>query len=545
MDLKELDIFIKSGIPIVCIRTSIKERIKVIKKIYDFAKNKNIHLALWNPGWEIFKEVECNSDELYFYSICDNFNLNRVSKIGAEIFNAFDYVLNCQSSKFFILEYSFQALQDKSPFLFQTKLLSQINNVYYELEKYNRRKPNKILIFMTTESEIPYPLNSLIPTINTPLPRIEEIPNIIQDYLKIPQDINISGLVNACSGLNSEEIRSGCALARASLQAENLNTPENSKENIALIADYLRDYKISRFKDMGLNFVDTESLSDFGGFDLLRKFIHNVKFDFSPEARRVNIPLPKGCLLVGPPGTGKTLCARVSAKFLGFPLISVDTALTSVAGASYLKGLIERVEAAAPCVLFFDEFDKFFNASVNTGEDKNSRSVLAILLTWLQDKKSKVFVIATLNRLDALPPELTRIGRFDEIFWVGFPQAKERKEILSLHLSRFDPRYKNADPLTPKEWRIILNKTLNLTGAELARCVEKAARDLFHQGKKIVIGLDELLKQREQIVSLFSRDADRILAIENQAKSFSQPASSPDNSEFAPTLQSYWGSTVR
>ena len=186
-------------------------------------------------------------------------------------------------------------------------------------------------------------------------------------------------------------------------------------------------------------------------------------------------------------------------------------------------------------------FDKFFNASVNTGEDKNSRSVLAILLTWLQDKKSKVFVIATLNRLDALPPELTRIGRFDEIFWVGFPQAKERKEILTLHLSRFDPRYKNADPLTPKEWRIILNKTLNLTGAELARCVEKAARDLFHQGKKIVIGLDELLKQREQIVSLFSRDADRILAIENQAKSFSQPASSPDNSEFAPTLQSYWG----
>ena len=247
-------------------------------------------------------------------------------------------------------------------------------------------------------------------------------------------------------------------------------------------------------------------------------------------------------MLVGPPGTGKTLSARVSAKILGFPLISVDTAAVAEAGAPYLKRLIQRVEASAPAVFYFDEFDKLFSPHTPTSNDKSSRQILAVLLTWLQDKTSQVFVIATLNRLDALPPELTRVGRFDEIFWVGFPQAIERKEILTLHLSRFDSRYSsNSDPLTNKQWRIILNKTVNCTGAELARIVEKAARDLFHQNKEMLIGLDELLAQREQMVSLYSRDTDRILAMEHRAKYFSQPASSPDTSEFAPSLQSYWG----
>jgi SpoVK/Ycf46/Vps4 family AAA+-type ATPase len=123
--------------------------------------------------------------------------------------------------------------------------------------------------------------------------------------------------------------------------------------------------------------------------------------------------------------------------------------------------------------------DKLFAASNESGEDISSRQILGTLLTWLQDKTSMVFVVATLNRLDALPPELTRVGRFDEIFYVGFPQAIERKQILMLHLTRFDERYKHDDVLTEKEWRIILNQTVNCTGAELARMVEKAARALF------------------------------------------------------------------
>ena len=94
-------------------------------------------------------------------------------------------------------------------------------------------------------------------------------------------------------------------------------------------------------------------------------------------------------------------------------------------------------------------------------EDSKERALLGLLLTWLQEKQSATFVVATLNRLLALPPELTRAGRFDEIFYVGFPNAIERKQILTLHASRFDERYKHSDgPLTQSEWKIMLGKTV-------------------------------------------------------------------------------------
>jgi SpoVK/Ycf46/Vps4 family AAA+-type ATPase len=134
------------------------------------------------------------------------------------------------------------------------------------------------------------------------------------------------------------------------------------------------------------------------------------------------------------------------------------------------------------------------------------------------------------------------VGRFDEIFYVGFPQAIERKEILTMHLARFDERYRNnSNPMSEKEWRIILNKTINCTGAELARMVEKAASALFHQGREIKIGLVELLEQREAMVPLYVRDTDRILAIANRAKYVSQPASTQDTSVFAPAITTFWG----
>jgi hypothetical protein len=98
-----------------------------------------------------------------------------------------------------------------------------------------------------------------------------------------------------------------------------------------------------------------------------------------------------------------------------------------------------------------------------------------------------------------------------------------------------------GDGLTEKEWRIILNKTINCNGAELARMVEKAARALFHQGREIQIGLSELLEQREMIVPLYVRDTERILAIENRAKYICQPASTKDTSVFAPAITTYWG----
>lgn len=536
MKLSQLNILINSGVPIVCVTASISERMTVIEQIYrECAIKRNLPLYLWNAGWGGFKQVKYDSERSVSFSTTNSNNL-QTRDDGA--FAAFDCLLNYEEDGIFIFE-NLQSLININSTVYtgsySSKIVSQTINTYYDLKICKQFK--YLIILAIDDVELPQSLSNLITTLSTSLPAHEVIADFIKEFLPkligdFSDDFDLSALVNAASGLTLEEIRSGCAIAVNSCQEFHSNT----------IVLHLLDYKINRFRAFNLNFVFNPNVPDFGGLDLLKQFIENAKLDFSPQARAANIPLPKGCLLVGPPGTGKTLAAHVSAKILGFPLICMDTAAVASGSATHLKRLLERVEACAPVVLYFDELDKLFAASTPSGEDIDSRRILGMLLTWLQEKQSAVFVVASLNRLDALPPELTRVGRFDEIFYVGFPQAIERKEILMMHLARFDERYRNGgDPLTEKEWRIILNKTINCTGAELARIVEKAARALFYQGREIHIGLSELLEQREMMVPLYVRDTDRILAIENRAKYICQPASTKDSSVFAPAITTYWG----
>jgi ATP-dependent 26S proteasome regulatory subunit len=522
MNLSQLNLFIDSGIPVICLNAPVQERMNVLKQIYlECADYRNIPLYLWNAGWGCFKQIT--------YDLPSTINFINPQSEYENVFINLERLLNYKESGFFVFENLASLMTVDYP-----EIVSCLINVYFELK--NSHNKSKYLVILSIDNvELPQSLSTLIPSISTPLPGQKEVASFIEDslreYIEPLSNFDISTLINASSGLTREEIRFGLNMAVNSLRTLMIDS----------VAEHLLEYKINRFRSFNLNFVPKPNVPDFGGLDLLKKYIENVKYDFLPQARTANIPLPKGCLLVGPPGTGKTLAANVSAKILGFPLVSVDTAAVIASGASYLKRLLERVEACAPVVLYFDEFDKLFVASNESGEDIGSRQILGTLLTWLQDKTSAVFAIATLNRLDALPPELTRVGRFDEIFYVGFPQAIERKEILMMHLARFDARYKNDNVLTEKEWRIILNKTVNCTGAELARMVEKTARSLFHQGREMQIGLGELLEQRSLMVPLYVRDTDRILAIENRAKYICQPASSPDTSEFAPVITSFWG----
>ncbi|MGB6297316.1 MAG: AAA family ATPase [Rivularia sp. (in: cyanobacteria)] len=518
MKFDKLNLYIDSGIPIVCVNAPLPERMNVLDKIYiECSKRRNIPLHVWNAAWGCFKQVKYNSHSIGSF-------INPQPKYN-NIFTNFDYLLNSDKAGIFIFENLSSLISIDSP-----QIVSYLINIYFEFK--NSDKLKCLVILSTDDVELPQSLSNLIPSISYPLPSHKEIATLIEEFLyeSLPI-VNKQPLISACAGLTKEEICDGLNIALNSC----------SLLSYDVFTQHLLEYKINRFRSFNLNFIAKPNIPDFGGLDLLKKYIENVKYDFSPQARTANISLPKGCLLVGPPGTGKTLSANVIAKILGFPLISVDTALIITDGAIYLKRLLERVEACAPVVMYFDEFDKLFAASNESGEDISSRQILGTLLTWLQDKTSAVFVVATLNRLDALPPELTRVGRFDEIFYVGFPQAIERKEILMMHLSRFDNRYKNGDVLSEKEWRIVLNKTVNCTGAELAQMVQKAARSKFHQGKKMEIGLHELLEQREMMVPLYVRDTDRILAIANRAKYITQPASSPDTSVFAPAITSFWG----
>ncbi len=535
MTLDNFKLLIDSQIPIISITTPLIERMVIIREIYNqYAATKNLYL--WNTGWGNFKQVKSNDQQkVQFITTDEKTNLGRDKEA---ILQAFDYLLNYQDNGIFIFENLPSLIAQYNNHSHQ--ITSQLINIYFQIKTSNQSK--HIIILSTDNIELPAFLTSLIPTITTQLPQTQEISQLIKQFFnQSQQDIDTTTLVNICGGLTSEEIRLGLAIASTKLFTLNKETV-NSSQPTSSLSQHLLSYKINRFRSFNLNFISQPNVPNFGGLDLLKKYIQNLKQDFLPKARQANISLPKGCLLVGPPGTGKTLAAHITAKTLGFPLISIDSATILSTNTAYFKTLLQRVEASAPAVLYFDEFDKLFTPSNSPTQDGTSQQILGTLLTWLQDKKSPIFVIATLNRLDALPPELTRVGRFDEIFYVGFPQAIERQEILTMHLSRFDKRYSHTpQPLSDKQWRILLNKTVNCTSAELASIVEKAAKALFYQDKEMKIGLVELLEQREIMVPLYIRDTDRILAIENRAKYISQPASSPDKSQFAPTIKSLWG----
>ncbi len=382
---------------------------------------------------------------------------------------------------------------------------------------------DKFIIFLEMDAEgVPDSLISVIPSFSLPIPTVNDLEQLAHK-LHLSTDLLLPGL-----GLYGEEISQGVRLAQGS------NTPIN---------ETLLSYKIERFQALGLALNPTPKTIDVGGMDLLKKAVHQLQLDYSRSARSLGIPLPKGWLLAGPPGTGKSFVSKLIANRLQFGLVTVGVDQVKANGAVFLSNLLSRMEAAAPLVCYFDEFDKFFEAE-GQGEVSKTREVLGVLLTWLQEKRSPVFVLATLNRLDALPPELTRAGRFDKIFYVGFPQAIERKAIFELHGGRFDPRFKDGTALTMEQWQILIDQTNFYTGAEIQAIVENAVRQRFYQGVEIQLTLDDLLVAVDKITPLFTRDTERVLAMQNRAKGVCEPVSSPDNSVFAPASVNLWGEVV-
>lgn len=180
-----------------------------------------------------------------------------------------------------------------------------------------------------------------------------------------------------------------------------------------------------------------ENRAQLGGFIGLKKWLARAKVGFSPQAQALNLPSPKGILIVGIQGCGKSLAAKTIAKEWKLPLLKLD------AGRLYDKfvgeseknfhRVVALAESMSPAILWIDEIEKSFGQG-GDGDGGISQRLFGSFLTWLQEKSKEVFVIATANDLSKIPPELLRKGRFDEIFFVDLPSAQERAAILTIHL---------------------------------------------------------------------------------------------------------------
>lgn len=185
-----------------------------------------------------------------------------------------------------------------------------------------------------------------------------------------------------------------------------------------------------------------QNLSVIGGLDLLKEFLNARREAFSERAREFGLPMPKGICLIGVQGCGKSITAKAVAKLYRLPLVRMDMGrlFAGLVGQSEENArlALKLAESMAPCVLWIDELEKGFAGmgSSNMSDGGTTARVIGYMTTWLQERESPVYVVATANDITQLPPELLRKGRFDEIFFVDLPAPTERVEIFRIHLEK-------------------------------------------------------------------------------------------------------------
>ncbi len=334
-------------------------------------------------------------------------------------------------------------------------------------------------------------LDDLITIINLPLPDLSELTALIKkiafntDSDLSEQDLN--ELAIASSGLS--EIKVKQVTAKALTQRGKISKFD--------IKDILEEKKQVIARSEILEFCESKSSqNDIGGLKLLKAWLKQRHRAFSKEAQEYGLPIPKGVLLVGPQGTGKSLTAKSISESWSMPLLRLDVGrlFSSLVGSSEARTreTILRAEAMSPCILWIDEIDKGFGGDARS-DGGTSQRVLASLLTWMAEKESAVFVIATANAIDKLPAELLRKGRFDEIFFLNLPNSEERLSILDLHLRKRRPSYNF--PLST-----IIDRTDGYSGAELEQVVIEGMHFSFSENRELME--KDLIKAVSELVPL-------------------------------------------
>ena len=381
-----------------------------------------------------------------------------------------------------------------------------------------QQQPHTVVI-TAAEWQVPRELEECITLLDLPLPQQDEIRGLLQSIGEATgqglESEVLEQLTHSCSGLSEQRIRQVAARGlarRGQLGAGDLEEVLEEKRQ-AIARSELLEYCPSE-----------ATPADIGGLDALKHWLAQRHLAFSDEARRYGLPLPRGVLLVGPQGTGKSLTAKAVAHSWSMPLLRLDVGrlFAGLVGASEARtrDMIQRAEAMAPCVLWIDEIDKGFGAAAGDGRSDGgtSQRVLASLLTWMAEKSSAVFVVATANGVDKLPPELLRKGRFDEIFLLDLPDAKERHAILDLQLRRRRPAHDL--PLD-----VVVDRTAGFSGAELEQVVIEAMHQAF--GERREFGEADLIGAAAKLVPLSRTAREQLEALQQWASSGrARPASS-------------------
>jgi SpoVK/Ycf46/Vps4 family AAA+-type ATPase len=377
----------------------------------------------------------------------------------------------------------------------------------------------KTIVLMSPVQEIPVELEKEVVVLDFPLPDMAELDEVLSTEMNRARGSSISTeerekLLKAALGLTRDEAEKVYRKARVMakrLTAEEVDIVLSEKKQL------IRRNGILEFMD-----VD-ETIDSVGGLEELKYWLKQRSDAFTERAREYGLPQPKGMLILGVPGCGKSLIAKTTSRLWGLPLLRLDLGRVydgSTVGRSEanLRAALRTAESISPAILFIDEIDKAFAGGVGSSDSDGGTSsrIFGTFLTWMQEKTSPVFVMATANRVERLPSEFLRKGRFDEIFFVDLPNSEERKDIFQIHLQK---RRRDIDRFDLDQLTKVCD---GFSGAEIEQGLISAMYEAFAQGREFT-QLDIIAAIRATL-PLSKTMSEQVTALRDWARQRARPA---------------------
>lgn len=432
--------------------------------------------------------------------------------------NALDFVANSREAAIFVLK-------DFHPFLDKDRggpdhpvIIRRLRDITNEL-----KESRKTLVILSPTLRYPPDLEKDITVLDYSLPTLDELETSLDRVVRSAREI-----AGVQIKMQSEERERVLKAARGltCLEAENVFAKSlvmGRKLDLGIIIGE-KEQLISRSQVLEY-YESVEGFSNVGGLGLVKQWLRKRGKAFTERARIFGLPEPKGLLLLGVQGAGKSLLAKAVASQWQLPLLRLDLGrvFSELVGSSEqnIRQALRLAENVAPCVMWLDEIEKGLAGSSGSGNSDagTSARVFGSLLTWMQEKTSPVFVIGTANDISALPPEVLRKGRFDEIFFVDLPQLQERREIFVIHLAR-----RGRDALN-YDLNGLAIATDGFSGAEIEQVIIDGLYDAFEDNREL--NNEDLFVNIKDTVPLSQTMETKISALRQWARKHARPASKP------------------
>ena len=379
---------------------------------------------------------------------------------------------------------------------------------------------DKLIILMSPLQTVPVELEKEVVVLDYPLPNLTELDQVLSERLTKSKTNRIDTetrekLLKAALGLTKDEAEK--VYRKAQVKAGKLTESE--------VEIVLSEKKQLIRRNGILEYIEEdETIDSVGGLEELKRWLKQRSNAFTERARDYGLPQPKGMLILGVPGCGKSLIAKTTSRLWGLPLLRLDMGRVydgSTVGRSEanLRSALKTAESISPVILFIDELDKAFAGGGGSGDSDGGTSgrIFGSFLTWMQEKKSPVFVMATANRVERLPGEFLRKGRFDEIFFVDLPNSAERKDIFNIHLG------KRRSEINRFDLEQLTKVSDGFSGAEIEQAIIAAMYDAFAQDREFT-QLD-IIAAIKATLPLSRTMTEQVTALRDWAGQRARPAS--------------------